>query len=174
VELAGRVPYYGPRIGYLSRAAREVRAVASRHRIDSVIEIGAHLRPIVTGADVMDLTARTGLSGARRVLVHDARETPWPIEDRAYDLLIALQVFEHLPGHQEAAFREVRRVARNAILSLPIDWEMANTADLHHGISHEHVLSWFRPVVPSRVVLGNGGRRTRLIYVFEDLPTPTD
>jgi hypothetical protein len=49
---------------------------------------------------------------------------------------------------------------------------MANPADLHHGITRDQVLYWFAPVVPTRVVEGNAGRRTRLIYVFEDLAAP--
>jgi hypothetical protein len=43
------------------------------------------------------------------------------VADNAYDLFVALQVFEHLGTSQREAFREVRRVARHAIISLPID-----------------------------------------------------
>jgi hypothetical protein len=63
-------------------------------------------------------------------------------------------------------------VARHAILSLPIDWEMADPTDCHHRVSMERVLGWFAPVVPTRVVVGNPGHRKRLLFVFEDLPAP--
>ncbi len=110
------------------------------------------------------------LQAEGRRLVHDATVAPWPVRDNACDLFVALQVFEHLGGLQTTAFAEVRRVARNAILSLPIGWEMADPTNAHHQLSHEHVMTWFAPVVPTRIVVGNGGRKKRLIYVFEDLP----
>ncbi len=39
----------------------------------------------------------------------------------------------------------------------------------HHGITHERVLSWFAPIEPTRVIVGNPGYRQRLIYAFENL-----
>ena len=102
-------------------------------------------------------------------MIHNARRTPWPLEDVQYDLFVGLQVFEHLGRKQPEAFAEVRRVARHAVLSLPIDWEMEDPTDCHHRISHERALSWFEPTVPSAVVVGNEGPRKRLIYVFEAL-----
>ena len=79
------------------------------------------------------------------------------------------QVFEHLGDRQAEAFLEVCRVARHAIISLPIDWEMDDPTNIHHQISNEKALSWFAPVVPTRVELGNPGPRKRLVYVFENL-----
>jgi hypothetical protein len=121
----------------------------------------------------MDLTSPADLQSEGRVILHNAMESPWPVGDRQYDLFVALQVFEHLGTRQDEAFREVRRVARHAIISLPIDWEMADPTDCHHQLSSEKVLSWFLPVVPTRVVLGNGGPKKRFIYVFEGLPAPS-
>ena len=82
---------------------------------------------------------------------------------------IEVQVFEHLGTSQNVAFHEVARVARNAIISLPIDWVMDDPSNCHHGITRNRALSWFLPWRPTRIVVGNPGRRTRLIYVFEDL-----
>jgi hypothetical protein len=58
------------------------------------------------------------------------------------------------------------------MVSLPIDWVMPDSANCHHQLSHERALSWFAPVVPTSVVIGNGGAKKRLVYVFEDLPAP--
>ena len=66
-------------------------------------------------------------------------------------------------------FREVHRVARHAIIALPIDWHIDDPRNPHHGISHERVLSWFVPTAPTRVIVGNPGYRQRLIYTFENL-----
>ena len=131
-----------------------------------------HVRPVIVGADAIDIVARPSCSRAWRITIHDATVAPWPYADKQYDLFIALQVFEHLRDRQPEAFLEVRRIARHAIISLPIDWVMSNPRNCHHQLSNERALSWFAPVVPTRVVEGSAGRFKRLVYVFEDLPLP--
>jgi Methyltransferase domain len=172
VELADSEPYYRPRRVYLSAASDVARELIDRRRLRTALELGPHLRPLIVGADVMDVVRNEALRAEGQRIVHDATVVPWPFADKAYDLFVALQVFEHLGTRQPAAFREVTRIARHAILSLPIDWVMADPANCHHGLTNERVLAWFAPVVPTRVVLGNPGHRTRLLYVFEDLPSP--
>ncbi len=172
VELGRAEPYYRPRLVYLGAAAKAASDLIERRGLRTALELGPHLRPLIIGADAMDLSVRPALQAEGRVVIHDATVAPWPIGDKAYDLFVALQVFEHLRGNQPEAFLEVRRVARHAILSLPIDWEMANPNDCHHRLSHDRVLGWFAPIRPTAVLPGNGGRRRRLIYVFEDLPAP--
>jgi hypothetical protein len=172
VDLAAREPYYKPRIGYMGVAGGLAADLIARRRLRTALELGPHLRPLIVGADVMDVVSRDGLQAEGRRVVADATRTPWPVDDKAYDLFVALQVFEHLGTRQPEAFREVRRIARNAILSLPIDWVMPDPTNCHHGLTDERVRAWFAPVTPTRVVVGNPGHRTRLIYVFEDLPAP--
>ena len=174
VDLALSEPYYRPRRIYLSAAGAAARELIDRRRLRTALELGPHLRSLIVGADVMDVVERAELRAEGRRFIHDATSAPWPFADKAYDLFVALQVFEHLGDHQPDAFREVRRVARNAILSLPIDWVMGDPANCHHGLTHERALSWFAPVVPTRVLIGNPGHRKRLLYVFEDLPAPDE
>jgi hypothetical protein len=169
-EMAGSFPYYNGRWGYMSAALGQAAMLIQRHGLRTALELGAPVRPIIVGADVMDIKARPELDPEVPITIHDATKAPWPVGDKAYDLFLALQVFEHLRDRQPEAFREVRRVARHAIISLPIDWEMDDPRNCHHQIRNERVLSWFAPVVPTRVIQGNGGKRRRLIYVFENLP----
>jgi Methyltransferase domain len=169
-EMTRRFPYYEGRWSYTSVAMAQASGLVKRRRLRTALELGAPLRPIIVGAHVMDVIARPELDARVPITVHDATESPWPFDDKSYDLFVALQVFEHLGDAQREAFHEVRRIAQNAIISLPIGWEMDNPLDKHHGISNEKALSWFAPVVPTRVVEGSGGKRRRLIYVFEDLP----
>ena len=161
--------YYRGRRRYISAAATAADDLIARHGLRSALELGPHLRPLIVGADVMDRNEPTDLIDAGKVVVHDAREAPWPFADGAYDLFVALQVFEHIVGGQEAAFREVRRVARHAVISLPSDWVMTDPTNCHHMISNERALSWFAPVEPTRILVGNEAPGKRLIYVFEDL-----
>ena len=170
-DLAKRYPYYRNRWEYTAAAGREAADLIKRHRLRRALELGPHVRPLVVGADVMVLERSEELDAEGAVIVHDARMVPWPIADRGYDLFVALQVFEHLIDRQREAFAEVCRVARHAIISLPIDWQMDDPGDCHHGISEERALSWFAPRVPTRVVEGNAGPRRRVIYVFENLDT---
>lgn len=169
-EMAARFPYYNGRWGYMSAALAQASALIKRHGLGTALELGAPVRPIIVGADVMDIKARPELDPTVPITIHDATDAPWPVGDKAYDLFLALQVFEHLRDRQREAFLEVRRVARHAIISLPIDWEMDDPRNCHHRISNERALSWFAPVTPTRVIEGTGGKRRRLIYVFEDLP----
>ena len=168
-ELVSGHPYYRDRRRYFGAAAWVANDLIERHGLRSALELGPNLRPLIVGADLMDRVERPGLEAGGRLLVHDATRTPWPIGGNRYDLFVALQVFEHLGTAQPAAFAEVRRVARHAIISLPIEWEMDDPRNPHHGITHERVLSWFAPTEPTRVIIGNPGYRQRLIYVFENL-----
>ena len=169
-EMAAAFPYYRKRWGYSSVALAEAARIIRDRDVRTALELGAPVKPILVGARVMDIKARPGLDPIVEVTVHNATRTPWPFDDKQFDLFIALQVFEHLGSAQSAAFREVRRVSRHAILSLPIDWEMADASDPHHDLSEETVLSWFAPIEPTRILEGNPGRRRRVVYVFEDLP----
>jgi hypothetical protein len=168
--LAARTPYYRRRWGYMTVARRIADELIERHGLETAIELGPHLRPIIIGADAMDKRARPELQTEGRVIIHDATKSPWPVTSKQYGLFVGLQVFEHLGDQQAAAFREVRRVATHAVISLPIGWVMDDPRNCHHLISNEKALSWFAPVVPSRIEVGNGGRRPRLVYVFENLP----
>jgi hypothetical protein len=167
--VAKRYPYYTGRWPYMSAAGREASALIARHHLRTALELGPHVRPLIVGADVMVLSPSEGLDVEGSIVVQDAREAPWAVPDGAYDLFVALQVFEHLDDRQSVAFREVCRVARHAVISLPIDWVMDDPTNCHHGITQEQVLGWFAPRVPTRVVDGNPGPRRRVIYVFESI-----
>jgi hypothetical protein len=171
-EMTDRFPYYAGRWSYTSIALAQAADLIRRHDLRNALELGAPVRPIITGADVMDIKARPELDPGVAITIHDATHRPWPVGDKAYDLFVALQVFEHLRDQQPEAFLEVRRVARHANLSLPIDWVMSDPTNKHHQIPNERVLSWFAPIVPSRVFTVMSGKRKRMIYVFEDLMPP--
>jgi hypothetical protein len=165
-ELATDKRYYNrERLNYLDAAAAAAEEMIPRLRIKTAIELGPYQVPLIEGSDLADLHCRH--LGEHLTWKMDARHFPWRIPDNAYDLFIALQVFEHLQPHQREAFQEVRRIARHAIISLPSNW--AEGDEQHRGITPEMALEWFAPIKPSRVVMGNGGPRARYIYVFEGL-----
>ena len=117
-------------------------------------------RPVVVGADVIDrrVDERLVLEPPARLFVHDVTQVPWPFADGEYDLFVALQVFEHLGTSQVAAFHEVGRVARRAIISLPIDWQMDDPAQLPpHDLERTGAV-----VVPAVAPDPDRGRQSRL------------
>ena len=124
--------YYAGRWSFMSAAAAFVEPVL----IDTmrVLELGPYYLPIVIGADTMDMRKEP-----KPTIRHDARITPWPIEDGAYDLFIAFQVFEHLRPHVAIAFAEAFRIARHVIVSFPLEWP---TSCVHGGITRERIARW--------------------------------
>ena len=106
-ELAARSPYYRGRQGYLGAAAWIASDLIERFGVSTALELGPNVRPLMSGADVMDRVERSRLEACGQVMLHDATTTPWPIPGERYDMFVALQVFEHLGTSQRAAFAEL-------------------------------------------------------------------
>jgi len=157
-------PYYKNRWPYLSEASRQVRSLSP----STALELGPYRRPLFAGSDVMDL--RDNLLGESVTWQWDATNTPWPVADKAYDVFIALQVWEHLGGAQARAFAEVQRVARSAVLSFPYKWRLKDTSNCHHGIDQAKILAWTKGVKPKRSVIVDkpnpATRRMICVYDF--------
>ncbi len=91
--------------------------------MEKVLELGPAFQTIVKNCDIMvkpeiDVWGRPE-KYINKEFKHDAIVVPWPIDDKAYDLFIALQVWEHLERKQKEAFEEVMRTSKAAILSFP-------------------------------------------------------
>jgi hypothetical protein len=149
--------YYEGRWAYFSRV---VEIIEAQNDIHKVLELGPSALPVVKDGDVMvfpkeDKWGRP-IQKASREYAHDATMTPWPISDKAYDLFIALQVWEHLGGRQKEAFQEVMRISRMAILSFPYLWncpkDNANYPE-HHMIDEKIIAGWTLGVKPVEVIL---------------------
>jgi hypothetical protein len=143
--------------GWQSRWQYHCRAVEIAQTLrlsgpSSVLEIGTMGAQIVHGSDTMDFgdVAVWDFRGRKATIWHDARETPWPMADRRYELLIALRVYQHLVPAQEAAFREALRVADNVIIAVPSVYSEGR------GIPPRRFLEWrdTPPAIMERV--GNG------------------
>ena len=169
-DLTSTIKYYKNRAEYLGVAAGIADGLIRDRHLKTALELGPHLRPLIVGADTMELHAHPDLQAEGRRIVHDAP----PRRGRSRTRRTTCSSRSRCSSTSAPSSRsaEVRRVARHAILSLPIDWDLKDKTNSHYMISHERVLSWFAPVAPSRVVVGNGGSGKRLVYVFEDLPGP--
>lgn len=147
--------YYIGRWAYFTEVIKMVGEI----KPESVLELGPALFTIVKNSDIMhkpeidDWGIPSNIQST--VYAHDATRIPWPIEDKKYDLFIALQVFEHLVDKQVESFREVKRIARYAILSLPYKWDVpkdnANYPE-HHMIDENTILGWTNGEEPIKTV----------------------
>lgn len=155
-KLSIKVPYYRNRWEYYSVAQRMVMVENPK----SVLEIGASY-PIFNGSETL------GLPWDKRALIkHDIRIIPWPLEDKQYDFVVALQVWEYIGPQQEEAFQEVMRVSNRAVLSFPLGWKSCKPDDDHFNITEETISQWTLGLNPiARELIG--GRDKRLVLAFD-------
>jgi len=106
-------PYYADRWPYYAEAIKQTM----EFKPNTCLELGTWDFPLFKNSIPMNQQS-CKMGG----VIHDARKTPWPFENKQFDIFMALQVFEHLDGHQSKIFEEVKRVARRAIISLPLEW----------------------------------------------------
>ena len=153
-SIAATDPYYKPtRWDLYSAVIEHIQEIDPQ----SVLELGPYKLPLVIDGDTMDCRRSPTIK-------HNATDTPWPVEDGKYDLFIACQVWEHLEGQQQAAFREVQRIAKRAILSFPYRWNCPSDRT-HHGITEATIEEWTLGTVPESVQVVEGNNR-RIIYRF--------
>ena len=134
-----RDPYWTGRWSYIDPVCSWLRAQPSHWQ---VLEIGPYTMPLVPGSWVLDRKDHAGMAPLFKRTLHDVRQAPWPLPAAmTFDLGIALQVWEHLEGAQEAAFAELRRVARRAILSTPYKWPRSKSPG-HTGIDLARITGW--------------------------------
>lgn len=126
----------------------------------TILEAGTAGIPLCAESDTIDLRAKYNPT-----FVHDLGVTPWPIADKAYDLFVALQVWEHLNGKQEEAFREVSRIAKRAILSFPYMWNCPQDT-VHHEISFEKIKQWTLTKEPESIIIF-GEQNKRIMWTFD-------
>lgn len=88
-----------------------------------VLEMGTMGISCVKGSDTIDYEERWEFEGKNPTYVHDARITPWPIENKKYDMFIALRVFQHLVPAQPQAVKEAFRIAKKVLLVIPEKYE---------------------------------------------------
>jgi hypothetical protein len=131
--------YYGNRWRYMSVASDLVFMFTPQ----TCLELGPHKHPLVQHCDTWDRSPYV-----KHTYTADATITPWTmIRDMQYDVFVALQVMEHLVGAQPQVFREIRRVARTAVISLPVRFNMPDDT-WHHNLTVDTIVGWFGGVKP--------------------------
>jgi len=155
VEFSKGNYYYDGRWAYFL----EVIKIIQEKKPNTVLELGPSFFTVAKDSDIMYKpeidswgipSVVKGISYA-----HDATVFPWPIQDKQYDMFIALQVFEHLDNKQKGAFQEAKRIARSIILSLPYKWDCPKDNPhypSHHMIDENTILEWANGEAPQKAI----------------------
>jgi len=166
VKALGEKQYLKGRWEYYS----ETIEIAQRLNPKSILEVGPGPLHLFPNADSLDRAKKH-----KPTYQHDATIVPWPIADKAYDLIIASQVFEHFNGQQREAFAELRRCCRYGLVSIPYKWK-THKSDDHIGLTDGTMKSWTggaRPiavsVIPKRSFMERLRHPVKLrkIYLYE-------
>lgn len=94
-----------------------------------VLEMGTMGITCVEGSQTIDYEGNWGYKDKRPDYEHDARNCPWPFEEKQFEVFVALRVFQHLTPKQEDAFLESFRIARKVILVVPRDYNNKDYPD---------------------------------------------
>jgi hypothetical protein len=128
--------------------------------IQTSLEIGSYDFKLIRTSVVMDRSNKSDIK-------HDATISPYPFLAKEFDLVIALQVWEHLgrDGGQQKAFKELQRISKGAVLSFPYLCKMKDINNCHHMVDKKTIAQWtcnIKPVEIVEVKANNGYRR--LVY----------
>lgn len=140
-----RPKYFNGRWSYY----KEVLNFLKDKDFKNILEIGCGDFPIVKDSDTIDLNGNTTYN-------FDLNDIPWKL-DKHYDLIIALQVLEHLKD-PKSIFKEIKKFADYAIISLPYKWTWEQKSHLHYNIDEDKIKEWtgiepIKKVVNKRIIL---------------------
>ncbi len=129
-EFTGK--YWNKRWEYLEKVAKYILDINPI----TILEIGPHDKTLCIESDIMDINEKLN-----PLYLHNASSIPYPIKNKQYDMVIALQVWEHL-NNQLLAFKEVKRIANYAVLSFPYLWKHPHKDNCHYNITKEIINEW--------------------------------
>lgn len=160
--------YYRNRWEYLKEIIDQIKKMDD---IVSTLEMGPFRSPLVVGGDIIDITdsnLKFYPFEVGKVIKHDCSVTPYPIDDKTYDLVIASQVLEHLGlyGEQSKVFNELKRISRKAIISLPYKWFAPKERD-HHMIDENMINVWTDNFEPTFKQINGSGNSRRILLVYD-------
>ena len=109
---------------YYSRVVELIKSIA----IDDpakILEMGTMGISCVDNGHTIDYEEKWAFPGKKPTIVHDARQLPWPVANKQYELFIALRVFQHLAPVQGECVKEAMRIAQKVILVVPNSYDNA-------------------------------------------------
>jgi len=156
--------YYKDRYNYLKEVIDQIKLMDN---ITTILELGPYKSPLVEGEDVVDMTdeyLKYYPIKIGKYYKHDCSITPYPFKDKQYDLVIACQILEHLGTNQIEVFKELCRIGKRAIITLPYKWNLP--CDPHHMIDENVIDHWAQGLKPifEKIM----GSRILRVYNFDE------
>ena len=137
---------------------KDVAAIVSKLDVTKVLEVGTNGISLCIGSETLDIK-----EGA--TYHYSITDTPLPFEDKNFDLIIATQVWEHLEGGQQRAFKEVLRLSKYFVMSVPYMWEKSAHKS-HIGITKDIINDWTLNY-PYQIEMIVGKKKKRLIRLYK-------
>ncbi|MBX2931821.1 MAG: hypothetical protein KF781_07750 [Chitinophagaceae bacterium] len=113
-----------------------------------VLEMGTMGVQCVKNGHTIDYAERWNFPGKQPDYLHDARKLPWPIEDKKYDLFIALRVYQHLVPVQKECVQEAMRIAKKVIIITPNYYDN-NVLPDSRGITYTNFVEFLNGIHPN-------------------------
>lgn len=139
-------PYYEGRFRYLKEVIDQIKILDN---VNTTLELGPYKSPLIKKGDVIDITENYVSDYPIEIgnfFKHDCSITPYPLGEKKYDLIVACQVLEHLGRNQKAVFKELARIGKVVIITLPYKWNLP--CDVHHMIDEKIIDEWAGGVKP--------------------------
>jgi hypothetical protein len=155
---------YNGRWTYIEPVIEELKLISP----NTVLELGSYKISLMNFSDNMGLDIKYFDQDniKNNNYIFDAKKTPWPIEDKKYDVFVALQVLEHLSPKQPQVFDEIKRISKKCILTVPYLWDSPNDF-VHHNITDETINFWTNKETPyKKEVLDKLPNRKRVMLCY--------
>lgn len=113
-----------------------------------ILEMGTMGVKCVKNSRTIDFAEKWDFPGKEPDYLHDARQIPWPIADKEYDLFVALRVFQHLTPKQQQCFDEAVRISKKIILVVDEEYNIPAFPE-SKGISYSDFVKYLNGVHPN-------------------------
>lgn len=104
-----------------------------------ILEAGPFGAPVVKNSHTLDFCGSWYYPKMNPTILHDLRETPWPIASKKYKWFIALRVFQHLYPKQKECVKECLRIAENAVIVVP---DKVNDCRTRKSITYDKMIDF--------------------------------
>ncbi len=115
----------------------------------NILEMGTMGITCVKDTHTIDYAEKWDFPGKMPTYLHDARKLPWPIENKGYDLFIALRVYQHLAPMQKECVREAMRISKKVIMVVPSDYQNLNYFPDSKGVTYNDFIRYLGGIHPN-------------------------
>lgn len=158
------IPYWNESGKYRWKYIQPVRNILSDIGAEKILECGCMGLPINSTSTLIELSRADLVTESG--IIHDLNNLPLPFENKTFDCVVMLQVFEHLKKQPEI-FKELQRISKNIILSFPYRWTRGD--GMHKGITPEKISQWTCGVYPDKkiIIQFSKNKTDRAVYLWK-------